>query len=876
MLKATRIWFVIGVFFINACQLFHKKKPEVNNNQQVEESNQTFSSEPNDASVPYKGSYTKSWDLVHTALKLEPHFATQTMDGVATVKLIPHFYETNALELDAKKFLIKELISISPENAVKSYDYKDSNKIKIKLNQIFKKTDSLTLKITYTSQPENVKVVGSAAISQDKGLYFINHNGEDVSKPTQLWTQGETESNSCWFPTLDAPNQKTTLDISITVVDSFTTLSNGYLESKSAIVNGKRTDRWIQNKPAAPYLTMIAVGNWAEVKDTWRNMPVNYYVEKKYQPFAKLIFGNTPEMLTFFSEYTGVAYPWDKFHQVVVRDFVSGAMENTSAVVHMEGLQHDARSHLDYTLEDVVSHELFHHWFGDLVTCESWANLPLNESFATYGEYLWNEHKYGRDEADYMLQDKRNSYLSEAEYSPKSLFRPHYINREEMFDAHSYQKGGCVLHVLRNTIGDDAFRTGLKIYLDRYRFKTAEIGNLRMSFEEACGLDLSEFFNEWFMRKGHPKLEVTQQYLEGNYIVTVDQIGDLYHLPLELAVSTPAGMLKKKILLDSAHKQFTFSMGATGTSFEIKPAQKILPGTINFIKPSMVIFDSENAFLGELKINKPTDEWETQLKTAVSAFHRIQAFDYLKENKLLTISILKIALNDKFWALKTRALLYISGSEDFTIGEMAELKSDVEALVSYKNKAAVRQSALSAYDILETSEKSAILNIAFKDSSYDVLETALDIEDATNSWFKFKKELAALDNEQILSALIGKTLNDASGQEIEHMNSLLTLSPLSKNAKLVSIVSTLFTKVQYTVKLNVLRYVQKSFGPISEIKKNKDAMQIIEIFRSYNSQLIKELQKRLESKKIKPEEKEYFSNYIEIAKKVSEELNNFN
>jgi aminopeptidase N len=286
--------------------------------------------------------------------------------------------------------------------------------------------------------------------------------------------------------------------------------------------------------PHAPYLFMMAIGEFAIVKDKWRDREVNYYVEPKYEIDARAIFGNTPEMMEFFSKKMGVDYAWPKYSQVVVRDYVSGAMENTSATIHGEFVQQTAREMIDRNNEDIVSHELFHHWFGDLATCESWSNLPLNESFATYGEYLWNEYKYGRDIADIGLESDLKSYLDESKMKQEHLIRFYYENREDMFDRHSYAKGGTILHMLRKYLGDDAFFAGLKLYLTNNSFKSAEVHDLRLAFEEVTGEDLNWFFNQWFLNQGHPKLSINYNWDAATMSqqITVEQLQDLNTTPL--------------------------------------------------------------------------------------------------------------------------------------------------------------------------------------------------------------------------------------------------------------------------------------------------------------------------------------------------------
>ena len=234
-----------------------------------------------------------------------------------------------------------------------------------------------------------------------KGMYFINPRGEEKDKPTQIWTQGETESSSAWFPTIDKTNQRCTQELTVTVENKYVTLSNGKLMSQKKNTDGTRTDYWKMDLPHAPYLFFLGVGEYAVVKDKWRDKEVNYYVEKEYAPVAKKIFGNTPEMMTFFSKITGVDYPWVKYSQITGRDYVAGAMENTTATIHQESAQQDARELVDgNSWEGTIAHELFHQWFGDYVTTESWSNLTLNESFADYSQTLWDEYKYGKDEAN--------------------------------------------------------------------------------------------------------------------------------------------------------------------------------------------------------------------------------------------------------------------------------------------------------------------------------------------------------------------------------------------------------------------------------------------------------------------------------------------
>jgi aminopeptidase N len=345
----------------------------------------------------YRATTPKINDLVHTKLDVRFDYKKRYMYGKEWVTLKPHQYPTDSLRLDAKGMDIKSISVVAAgKNIPLKYKYEDSLQLNIRLDRTYRNNESYTVYIDYTSKPNELKVKGSAAINDAKGLYFINPDGTEKDKPTQIWTQGETESSSAWFPTIDKPNQKTTEEISMTVQSKYVTLSNGKLVSQKANADGTRTDTWKQDLPHSPYLFMMAIGDFKIYHDKWKDKPVDYYLEPKYAPYAKDIFGMTPEIIDFYSKTLGVDYPWYKYAQIVVRDYVSGAMENTSATLHGEYVQGTKRELLDAYYNDgrsTIAHELFHQWFGDYVTAESWSNLTVNESFADFSETLWAEHK---------------------------------------------------------------------------------------------------------------------------------------------------------------------------------------------------------------------------------------------------------------------------------------------------------------------------------------------------------------------------------------------------------------------------------------------------------------------------------------------------
>ncbi|HRA12574.1 MAG TPA: M1 family metallopeptidase, partial [Chitinophagaceae bacterium] len=456
----------------------------------------------------YRETATKINNLIHTKLEVKPDFSKSYLYGKAWLTLKPHFYPTDSLNLDAKGMEIKKVALVKGTKQIPlTFDYDEWN-LRIKLDKTYKSNESYTIYIDYTAKPDEFEEkYGGGAMLGIKGMYFINPKGEEKDKPTQIWTQGETESSSAWFPTIDKTNQRCTQELTVTVDNKYVTLSNGKLASQKKNTDGTRSDYWKMDLPHAPYLFFLGVGEYAVVKDTWRGKEVNYYVEPEYKSVAKKIFGNTPEMMTFFSKITGVDFPWIKYSQITGRDYVAGAMENTTATIHQESAQQDARELVDGNdWEGTIAHELFHQWFGDYVTTESWSNLTLNESFADYSETLWNEYKYGKDAGDATNYQGMQGYLMSGS-DKKDLVRFHYKDKEDMFDAVSYNKGGRILHMLRNHVGDSAFFKSINNYLTTNKFKSAEAHQLRLAFEEVSGRDLNWYFNQWYFGSGNPTVD---------------------------------------------------------------------------------------------------------------------------------------------------------------------------------------------------------------------------------------------------------------------------------------------------------------------------------------------------------------------------------
>lgn len=692
----------------------------------------------------YHGSETRINDIIHTKLEVKFDWAKTYMYGKATITARPYFYPTSVIDLDARGMDINEVALLKGADKIQlNYTYKE-DVLHIQLNKEYTRNDTFGLYIDYTAKPNELKVKGgSEAIKDDKGLYFINPDGKEKDKPQQIWTQGETQSNSVWFPCIDKPNEKMTDEIFITVDKKLTTLSNGELTDQKDNADGTRTDHWKMDLPHSTYLVMMAIGEFSIVKDKWRNKEVNYYLEKDYEPYAKNIFGNTPEMIETFSNKLGVPFVWNKYAQIIVRDYVSGAMENTTATLHGEFLNQTDREMLDHDYEDVISHELFHQWFGDLVTCESWSNLPVNESFADYGEYIWRENKYGRDAADAHHRETLDKYLKESRRKQVSIVRYYYENREDVFDAHTYEKGGCVLHMLRKYTGDEAFYASLKLYLENNKFGSAEMANLRLAFEKITGEDLNWFFNQWFFSAGHPDLEISHHYSDAKqkYTVTIEQKQDLktsslYKLPIDVDIYSGGKVERKRVVVEKQKQEIEFDMP---------------------VKPELVNVDAEKMLVCvKTETGKTPQELAFQYHHAPLYEDRTEAlFNLVKTPQAPQyMECILSALDDNYWEIR---LLAISGLSEILKGNETAIKEKLMRIAVKDSKSLVRAEAITFLSQnFKDKDLMSLYTNAVNDRSYAVISEALSAVDKLDSTqsMAIAKTLESEKNEQILTSVM--------------------------------------------------------------------------------------------------------------------------
>jgi aminopeptidase N len=476
-----------------------------------------------------------SFTLDHMLLKIKPDFDSYTLKDCEQKLRITAFKDTNEIKLDIAELDV-HLVTSSSSSSYSSSSSSSANIVTVLSFEVLKKDDKLIIKLVQTLHKDDTidltirysagyyRKDGVLGIYKPRsGFYFVSSNIDDNSSFKQAWTQGETLESKYWFPCLEDPKVKFAREIQITVPENdYVVISNGELAQKQG-----NTWIWIEPNPTPAYLTSVVIGKFAQEQQAYHydksdnnnnyygnnknSIPLLYYWPKEIpKKDAMLTFANTPNMIRFFEEYFGIKYPYKKYSQVAVEEFELGGMENTNCTILTKYILHDEIAAIDYTRDiDVVSHELAHQWFGDSVTCRDWSNLWLNEGFATYCELLYWESVKGFNEFCYKVIKMADGYLEESRRLYKRpLVTSIYKHPDDLFDAHSYEKGGCVLHMLRKDIGENNFRKSINRYLDAYKNKTANTDDLFKIVEDVSAKSMRQFFDQWVYGSGHPIIDI--------------------------------------------------------------------------------------------------------------------------------------------------------------------------------------------------------------------------------------------------------------------------------------------------------------------------------------------------------------------------------
>jgi aminopeptidase N len=545
-----------------------------------------------------------------------------------------------------------------------------------------------------------------------KGLYFILPDKEYPNRPKQVWSQGESEDTRYYLPTYDYPNDRLTTETILTVPASWITVANGKLINVSKAANDTKTWTWRESLPSSTYLITVVAGEFDEAKQSWQGLPVTYYAPKGRGDRLLPNYERTPAMIDVFSKKLGVDYPWEKYAQAMVDDFVAGGMENSSATTNTSSSLRNPKLIPEFPGDEdpLISHELAHQWFGDLVTCNDWGNIWLNESFATFFEMVWTESHYPKDQADYERWTAVQEWLGQPNLFGKPIVRHDFDDSSE-FDGNAYGKGSLVLYMLRHQIGEDAFYRGLRHYLEVHRGKNVVTADLIKSIEEANHIDVQQFFDEWIYGAGAPKFDVSYIYDDSKHQValTVKQtqkvegrVG-IFHAPVDVEITTGSGAKSHRI--DVSKEVETFSLPSDSS-------------------PLMVLFDKGGQVLKSAEFHKEKKEWLFQLKNAAELADRAEAAQALAKLKAddEAVTALGAALNtDKAWGLRD-----IAADALGRIGNAAAGKQLLDALEA-NTQPYVRNHIVAALGNIKDEPKiaSKLLAIARDDASYRARANAL-------------------------------------------------------------------------------------------------------------------------------------------------------
>jgi aminopeptidase N len=642
-------------------------------------------------------------DQQHVRLDLKFDLDKREFKGKATHQL-NLFRPTRTLELDAAGMKIDRVEAAA--------GVKDGQPT-FTAAQFRHEGDKLHVELPEGIGPENILLAIDYTVVQPKhGAHFVSPDPNEPGSLKMVWTQSEPEFARFWFPCFDHPSDRLTSEIVATVPQDSFVLSNGTLKDKKDNGDGTKTWHWSQNQSHVPYLMSVVAGDFEPLEQVWDGIPVISYVPRGRLADAKICFDQTPRMVKYFSEQLGYRYPWPKYTQICVDEYNWGGMEHTSATTLNLGSLHDARSHADERagMDGLVSHELAHQWFGDLVTCKDWAELWLNESFATYFATLWTEHDRGWDEAVWDRRGDAESYFGEDARYRRAIVNYRYDRPENMFDSHTYPKGGRVLHMLRFELGDERFWKSMRRYLEINQFRTVESADLRRAIEDATGQGMNWFFEQWLEHGGHPEFTVSWSYNDETKQVAVsvkqtqkvDQVTPLFRTHVEIEIATPNEVNTQKVLLTKADETFHF------------PSNE---------RPTRVVFDPNDWLLDKLTQAKSESELLDQLARDEHVFARftaVQELEKQKDDAEVAAALKKAAKEDKFFAVRQEATKIV--------GQLSgdDVRSLLIGLATGDANVHVRREAVAAlHRFVHDDTKAALRKIIASEQSYKVVAEAL-------------------------------------------------------------------------------------------------------------------------------------------------------
>ncbi|MBA2493910.1 MAG: HEAT repeat domain-containing protein [Acidobacteria bacterium] len=674
---------------------------------------------------------SRDYDIKHIALDLRFDWDKEQTFGTATITLAPLVPNFKTINLDAGLMIINSVKS-SGKDLTFNYNEKETL-LRVNLDRDYKIGELLTLVVDYRTKGETVP--NTLGFGGGGGLKFVKPTADNPTKRKQIWSQGETDYNRYWFPSYDSPNDFRTSELRATVEKPLMVISNGQLLETKDNGDNTRTYHWKMDTPHANYLTSIVVGEYAEVKGEYAGIPVSSYVFPNELKEGEATTKRLPQMVKFFSEKTGVKYPYVKYAQTMATEF-NGGMENISATTMTPNMIHDERELLDNDSDSLQSHELAHQWFGDYVTTREWGHIWLNESFATYFEALWMEESKGHDYFLYSdVRANQQAYLNAwKQGNRRPIVTKYYTDKDAIFDVYAYPRGGAVLHMLRKHLGDELFFKALNHYLVSNANKPVQTEQLRIAIEEATGQSMDWFFDQWLYKMGHPVFEVAQNYDEAKKQLTLNvkqtqKIDPKNEYPqvefFQTYVDVEIDNKIERVWIEpKAENTFTFAAAA---------------------KPMLVNFDYEGTLIKELKFDKSVDELIYQMTNDKDILGRRWTMGELasrrdakdtaeaEKSKILT-ALIQAITSEPFWAIRRdaiNALLPKASQNPFEALNPNPPKYQIDEavvkalMIAAKDKNSnVRAAAFNGLGMLRDEKMADVFINALSDRSYSVIDAA--------------------------------------------------------------------------------------------------------------------------------------------------------
>lgn len=465
-----------------------------------------------------------------------------------------------------------------------------------------------TIATTYTASPTT-------------GMHFRRAAPHGQDAYDEAWTQGEDIDHRHWFPGWDAPDDRFTLTVTASAPNKYSAVSNGTLRSRTPDPQRPGWTKWawgLEGGDVVNYLVVLAVAAYERGQTTWRGRPVMWFTPPGTAPeVAEATVGRTVAMLDHFSEITGVEYPYNAYNQIFVQRFIYTGMENTSSTIIDERILADA-DHVPLRpyIDGIIAHELAHQWYGDQLTLRTWREMWLNEGFATFIGAEWTAEADGPYAASETILKRYAGERRADDRTARPLVLDFFNKPADGRASNPYGKGASVLQMLRAYLGHDAFWRGIQAYTRDFQHKNVETDDLRRSLEEASGLALEWFFDQYVRSPGHPKLAISASADAEAGVVRIGlkqtQNADwpTFTVPLDVEVATTTGTHVHRVWMDD------------------RASSAIIPieGDLLYVAP-----DPTGGQLGEITFSQGHAAWRTLLRQSPHPYAKMLALQLLQE-----------------------------------------------------------------------------------------------------------------------------------------------------------------------------------------------------------------------------------------------------